>query len=181
MELTIKFNSKGSSYYAVQYGGENIGLKQANEIRKDSGVNLELDRIKSYINSIGFDPEIQVSENYAIESSLFEDCCNVTVRVEGKHLNKFLYNSYKYQVDQKTGEIQKAWIEKELDKNKVLEAWKDAGFPLEWGFKQPKEEPKSSIDDEFLQMAHKGDISTETMQQVVNVLEARMFDGGEEA
>lgn len=194
MEFTVKFKGFGFSHAINSEDDSNLaktcGLYHLDEARKLSGFNIPIDRINGRIRNYVDDIKITLDEQQARQASFdknpFEHKGYVVVeanteKMDDRFMNKYLKLDFDISKNQETGEILSFQFKYVPDRERIIRDWFEDGCPIEWGFEKPKEENPSSIDDEFLSMAHKGNISSDTMQQVVNVLEARMFDGGEEA
>lgn len=131
MQFTVFFET-GSSVTAAFFGSQPIGINDVDIIREKLGISLPLDRIKPRNETLQSFDSIVLSEETARESGLYKDKSHVGVRVPQKMLNQFCDKVAKCTTDEQTGEVLSAWIEYRIDKDAVIEAWRQSGFRTEW-------------------------------------------------
>jgi hypothetical protein len=131
MELKVKFKSKNGR--AIDLPSRNVGLDAVNEARYEAGLNLPLDIIYDYVMGAWKNPEITIEEELAVTSGHFGETSRRDVIVEEGFLNKFVNIRNTLLKDRKTGTVKKVSFYYKVDETAVLEAWEEAGFPLEWG------------------------------------------------
>ena len=135
MKFEIRFEADRSliAYYAIYINSADTGLNGVRKIRKELETDkLSSERIRDYKKGLETNPQIKILESIAISSGRFDERNIVKVVVRHKALNKFVYEVVECDKDEQTGEITHAWIERKLNEQAVLNAWEDAGYPLEW-------------------------------------------------
>lgn len=143
MKLSVDFVGKENTSHMrttlYEMKESPLGLKAVEKIRKETDVqNLDLSVIEhKRRGNVSSDFTAFVKEDFAKKSNLFDDNNTIVVRCPRYFFNQFIVEKVVVQKCDTTGEIKNAWITQELDCAKILQAWQDAGFPLEWGFYQP--------------------------------------------
>jgi hypothetical protein len=123
----------GKSVGAVYFESHDSGLVGLDLARRELDLpNLNPLLVSDRVNSYSCDVDVHLSEEQARESGLFENCNKVIVWVPSKFLNRFTEQIIKSDKDRYTGEIEGVWFSYEVDKQKVIEGWADAGYPLNW-------------------------------------------------
>ena len=130
MNFSVLFAAE--SGFPVNISRADIGIKGVDLIREILGFELPLDRmdekVKGYIGSV----EIELGEEIARESGLFEDTNFIKVKVPEFSLNEFTFDKVEVDQDSKTGEVTRAYIRISLDIESILSAWKEACYPTDW-------------------------------------------------
>ena len=140
MNFMIEFRAPRFEH-AIKLKRKEIGIAHLDEAREDTGVkHLHPDLMYDGINEVfRRSLRIEVDESFARESGNFKDRNYLVVDVPKGFLNRFFYESLHFERDDETGEIKKAYFKYCIDEETLLEAWKDAGFPTQWGFEQQDE------------------------------------------
>ena len=118
--------------FPINVEARNAGLRDVDQIRKELGVELPLERIRGNVSGLYTSPRIVVSEELARKSGHFQDSYYVRISVKRGALNKFLTEVVRHESNEETGEIKVAWIERKLNEDALLAAWEAAEFPEEW-------------------------------------------------
>ena len=130
MEFEVYFKSK--SGYSVNRHYTTLGWLHAQKIREAAGCKVPYDRIdncsQSYHRDVGFKVPCETAEK--LEVFKLEYMVKVTVPDGG--LNRYISLVPEIIRDEETGEVTRASMEYELDRDAVLRDWIDAGCPLEW-------------------------------------------------
>jgi len=137
MKFEIVFASHPG--WPVEMPYSSIGLIDVSFIRQNTVENLDLDLVEGYIQDLRISPEITVCECYARSAGHFNYGNRANIRVKRNFLNQFVIKQVKTETSNKDGKILKAWIVYKLDKEAVLSAWADAGYPIQWGFEEEEE------------------------------------------
>jgi len=140
MEFRLKFVGKSEErqYFSALAFSDcvHIGVEGVDFIKKELGCELPIGKIKPFQERkhICIDLEITIPIEIARESGLFSTSNRERVLVPHNYCEQFYSFVVEKEEDRITGEITLAWVKAELDEKKLLEAWKEAGFPIEWGF-----------------------------------------------
>jgi len=132
MNLEVAFYSETNQ--SIMKDRVAIGLDKVDEIRKITLLpNLSLDVFAFYSNSTRKNFSFQINENTARTSRHFKNRNRLQIEVPDGFLNSFVVLSPEI-TQNDDGKIEKVDFKWEIDKEAVLEAWEEAGFPLKWGF-----------------------------------------------
>ena len=132
MEFIIKITTGGWNR-GFSFGVEEIGIEGLDFIRKETGVEkLKLEKIQGYIQSQNSDPEFVIDEEIARNSGLFQNKNKVYIHCKRNFMNQFVEKVVKIIKSEKSGKIKKAWITRQLNEEKVIAAWVQAGYPEYW-------------------------------------------------
>jgi len=133
MEFSIIFTSAGNR--AVNHRLEEItGMKELDRMReymKTYGLTVVgvLKEIPGYQGNV----RVQISEAYARKSERFNEKSHIQVQVPEGAINCFYQKRYHFNsVGLGHGEV-RCGCQRMLDENLLLENWKKAGYPIEWG------------------------------------------------
>lgn len=136
MKFTVQFsdNKSTDSYYAVLNAkGKEVGIRLINEIRKElNKEDLSLDAIEGKIEQIICNPIIELSEEQAITSGRFAEQCSINVNCGRKQLNDYVKEKIIPTIKEETNEITSVKVIYEVDKERVLNAWGRANYPIEF-------------------------------------------------
>ena len=134
MEFTVSFCSKQG--YAVNMADDKVGLDFVDRVRMELQLNIPIERISGYICSRSYDPEITITEEQARDSGHFRNSASVQVTVPNEFINQFVTVELRTSKNGDTGEVTHVRGGLKLQEDKLFEAWREAGYPLEWGFKE---------------------------------------------
>lgn len=131
MEYVIRFDpDDGQWTYDKLWDQQPIGMLGVSLIRKELGVKFPMDRMRSKKAFCGgFDRDV-LSEEIAKESGLF---CKVNYRrieLFCDDLDKYTFDKVCSYKDKTTDEITHAWIEVNIDHEKLFAVWQAKGYPL---------------------------------------------------
>ena len=135
MEFRVKFKTKSRMLddCVCNLNNQRLGLEFLNQAREAANLpDLEVARVNSYLPYYTHDVDIEISEEFARKSELFQKTCTIDVFMPSKALNRYAHVSADIQKDNKTGEILYVSPKYQVDKKTVLAAWKEAGYPTEW-------------------------------------------------
>jgi hypothetical protein len=155
MEFEVVFIGSKNNWAINSERSESLnhltGLYHLDLARQQLGVsNLSPSRVCYYIDEYKGNPKVKLTEEQARACGFFEFTNNVCIKTNadsGKEsfLNKYLKPVFVETKDESTGEIKNVNFRYEPDKEAILMDWIDAGFPTEWGFENPKEEPENYV------------------------------------
>jgi len=134
-EIEIKVHDETRGLIlAVSMGKTLLGLEDLDRAREELDLpELSADLLNRKVESVTkVAVYCEIDEATARKSGHFVQRCERTVNCPHKGLNKFFSKQIKTTVVPETGEITKAWFVYEVDKEAVIKAWKDAGYPLKW-------------------------------------------------
>lgn len=124
----------------LQVESEDIGLEGVEFIRTYLELpNLSLSVIRPDCQRRLSHPEVEISEELAKESGLFQNRNKVDIAVKGRSLNRFLYPEVDYS-QKDDGAITRAQIYYKLNESELVSAWKEAGFPTKWMIEEERSE-----------------------------------------
>jgi len=135
MEFEVQFKYQGS--YSVEFHNVEIGLNRINEVRANLNLpNLTMEVFLSKSTDLYANPGIQISEITARRCNHFEErnVLQVFVNRPG-FLNSFVVLSPEITRND-DGKIEMIKFISKVNKEAILEAWEEAGFPLKWGFEE---------------------------------------------
>ncbi len=131
MNFTIRF--VGKEKHALYVDSKQVGIEQLDAARIVTGVpNLSPNLVSSYVDYRHESPYINVSEDVARQSGLFQESCNITVQVDACQLNKYAFLYPTIHKNNETGEITKVYFKQEISEPQLIIDWIKAGFPLDW-------------------------------------------------
>lgn len=108
-----------------------IGIKGVDSIR-NKFPDITLDKIAPLIHNFKENPVLSLTYDEALETGgLFTECNEVTVRSD--HNRNYLLK------ETIVDDSERVHIEHKYDPEDVLNAWKEAGYPLEWKSKVSSE------------------------------------------
>lgn len=125
MTFKINFKTKDNDY-VIFVPAKPVGTVTLQEIKEKIG-KFELDFVSEYIKGINGEKFYSLSISYekAKTIKLFEHKNSIDIFVPKDHLNKFVeFNIIK--------EFSNIELFYSLNRDKVLEAWEKAGYPLFW-------------------------------------------------
>jgi len=133
MELKVSFAAGGMK--VIYIDAKHVGLKEVDAARNEIGIeNLDIEVFDRMISRFHREcVDIYLSEEDARSSNLFADHSSVYVECAEQMLSKFAYPVRNFDMDKTTGAITRVHTSYEIDERAILEAWADAGYPLEWG------------------------------------------------
>ena len=123
MNFKVNFKSSG---WCTFFENRQCGLKDIDIARRDVGEFIPLSDFPEKFSEFKEDPVIELSEQDARETGLFEEVNTIQVTVPYCGLNKF-YNSF-YCLDSEGYVLMKHVICKRC----LIEEWKKDGFPTNW-------------------------------------------------
>ena len=138
MKFYIEF--VGSNGYAVEkYENSNIvGLELIDLVRKKLNQNLSLELFESNVSSFTKDLLIEISEEVARISGLFQNMNTITVYTEKGFFNNFVHISPVFEVNNE-GDIEKVTFKRVLDEEKIIKKWITDGFPSSYVIEEEEE------------------------------------------
>ena len=127
MKFEVKFEG-----FPINLKSRRVGLEHLDLARCETGVsNLDASRVNQYMADYTENPTIEIDEATARCAGHFQQ--NSWVRARCKiNFEQFVSPVVVAQRDDTTGEVISVKFEYQLDKLAVLDAWKEAGYPLEW-------------------------------------------------
>jgi hypothetical protein len=144
MQFKVSFsaNKDGNYHPSVDAKWRQVGLDLVDMARKETGVsNLSVSLFEPNISRLDFNPFADVSERVARianeKSGVFSEENVITVQCDPGQLNGFVFISVNCQKSPETGEIKNVEFKYSLHTNGVIDAWIEAGCPLDWS--QPKD------------------------------------------
>ena len=138
MNFTVNFKSNPRVGYPFYLRERQTGMADVRYIRQQLKVNLPLDRIRGTVDGRqGYIENVEITEEIAVKTGLFENCNSIVVYVPEEWLNQFSYLNVNTKVSEETGEILRASLRPELNISPILAEWERLGFPLE--IKETKE------------------------------------------
>ena len=130
MKFIANFYSNCGS--AIGMKSKNVGLIFLRRAREATIPNLASDRVRSKVNGFFLSPSIELTEEEAERTGLFEDNCDISIIVPPQSLNRFVSIQPDISQDNSTGEITEVRPVPEVDKEGLKQAWLTAGAPLKW-------------------------------------------------
>jgi len=132
VKFQVSFTVRGGSF-AISVQPRDLGLNALDKARRATGVpQLPAERVNDMVPHRLLDPRIEVGEGLARRSGHFCDSWLVKVVVPARGLNRFVHMKPVVFRDETTGEITKVGWEWNFQPQDIIEAWEEAGFPLEW-------------------------------------------------
>jgi hypothetical protein len=132
--MEFKIIMQSETEHAVHVESREIGIAGLEYARAHLGIpDLPARLLESTIRYLREDLHIPVSESIARDSGHFVERCVVTVTTAPFFLNQYVDRVVKAKRNTETDEIQKVRMVWVTDEDAVLNAWIDAGYPLEWG------------------------------------------------
>ncbi len=132
VELNLRIKNKEDEY-VIDLPNKEVGLWDVDRIRQELAVPmLRLERIYHKIPTL-YDRWIyvQLNEFTARESGHFMERATVTMYVPKHFLNQFCDIVVHAERNEENGEVKEARLMYQFNKEKFLEWWKAAGYPLE--------------------------------------------------
>jgi hypothetical protein len=129
MNFNVKFDAP---YYSVFINQKPVGLRLIDKIRNSLGVNLPIERIGSHTNSLLCYPVVQITEDMARKSGHFHEANGIVVHCDNQQLNEFVDEVVEKEVSKENGEILHAKIKLVVNNELLIEAWKNACYPIIW-------------------------------------------------
>lgn len=151
MEFYIRFNGvlregekqtdPNGVVYAVGVDSTVIGIEALDKVRDDIGIpNLTPALVNKDVFRLYIDPTFKISLELARKSGHFQKKPSITVQVGNHQLDRFVSMVAHIERDPENGTIKHIKHFFELDEKAVVDAWKKAGFPLEWDLPEPTED-----------------------------------------
>lgn len=129
-ELTVKSRTG----YAVSISSSAIGITDLDMVRDKLGLpDMSAELLQGGIDQIQQDINFGIDESVARESGHFKTCCVVAVRVPAGFINDRVDTDVVASRDEDTDAITGVRIVRSINNARVLAAWINAGYPLEWG------------------------------------------------
>ena len=139
MEFKVHFRSRWG-VRAIDLPPKELGLKAVDEARRETGFRLPLDIIRGHVKGTWENSEVIIGEKLARQSGHFGEISLREVVVPEKFLNEFVKIEHRLTQDRETGAVEEVSFRYSIDETAVLEAWENAGFPLQWGAEEKGEE-----------------------------------------
>lgn len=143
MEFKVRFSSPEGN--TVDMESEELGLQGLDAMRQNLGA---LDIKVSNEQIVGVVPELRegtiegvLTENEARKTGYFKKTNTIYVEVPERAFNRYTYRGVGVEWDDGTG-IECVNTTFLVDTVKIVNAWRDAGYPLVWGFN--KEEKRNN-------------------------------------
>jgi len=126
MEFTVKFASQEIKFvsqrgYAVSMPTRKVGLRQLDEARAMLGSHITCVLAPQLLED---DVSVNLTEEQARASGLFDEANEVTVEVPKRALNKYVALTYQEGIA-----VRATYT---IDKKQVLADWIAAGYPEQW-------------------------------------------------
>ena len=133
MHYSVKFN-EGDNRELSGTTSETVGRAWVEQIREEANCpGLDLGLIQGNIYPVQVrDARVKVSEEIAENTEHFLETNEVVVRVLPTGLKPFYHLQAVIRRDDTDGAVTHASVEWQLDKEALLVAWVEAGFPLNW-------------------------------------------------
>jgi hypothetical protein len=128
MEFTVSFIKNGIGYVATA-DFRHIGLTELDICRVMFGPGIKAEELNGCINSFGANARINVDEAIARASGHFVH--KSFVQVKANDLSRFIIERYADNGPEPSY-TERYWIKRILNEKAIIDAWKLAGFPLEW-------------------------------------------------
>lgn len=133
MIFEVDFKYKPLSEYPINIPSRHVGLNYLDRAREETGVkDLCAEKVAGEVSCYRRCVSMGISEEIARTSGHFLECGSIEVTCKGGHLNLFVSDVMVVKNDDTTGEIKSVSSEHQLDEQAVLDAWREAGYPLEW-------------------------------------------------
>lgn len=137
MKFTVFYKTKVAYYHAISWNKRKVGLNFIDNVRKELDLPLlPLERIEITCDFLFSNPEIEISEEVARDSGHFRETGSIEVYVPKKSLNQFCFVDSDIEKSEETGEILKVRPVTKLNEDKLLRAWKENGYPIEWDLQE---------------------------------------------
>jgi len=133
MKFTVKFKTKSNEWKKRPARTEDreIGLTLLARLREELEMpSLALERVKDAIFGLADKPKLNLTEEQAEETGLFDEKNSVVVYTKPCELNFSVYFKVETEKDEKTGEILAACFKAKVDKEAVFEWWEENDFTL---------------------------------------------------
>ena len=133
MQFKVRFVH--GSKHVVYKKGRTLGLRDVDRIRHELGVpELSLERIDNNVwTYYKYEVAVPLTEEQARQANGGFLCSDtVRVQVPERSLTKYVIECIRSEKNKETGEIEKVWIEYNVDRNTLLNDWLAAGAPEEW-------------------------------------------------
>lgn len=147
MKFVIKFRGehveKAPEYpyrtaFAVGMKDATLGMDDLDRIRSELEIpNLDPERVSKDVYRLYTSPGIKLPEHIARHSGHFKEGCSATAKVRTNALNQFVSTQIEAKRDLSSGAVENVKLMYVLDEEAVIDAWQDAGFPLEWDLQEP--------------------------------------------
>ena len=112
---------------------QRLGIEFLDQAREATNLpDLEAARVNSYLPYYTHDVDVEISEESARKSKLFQKTNTVDVFLPHNALNRYVHIVPNIRRDDKTGEILDVSPEYHVDEKAVLTAWEESGYPTEW-------------------------------------------------
>lgn len=138
MKFQVKFKGKlkaedgfcsADAYYTKNIS---LGLEHVDQLREEAGCEIQLDLITDRACYTHGDPSVVISEELARDCGHCKTTHEVEVSVPRYSLNQFVELVAEINRDKITGAVKYARYNQQLNTAKLISAWRDAGFPIEW-------------------------------------------------
>jgi hypothetical protein len=148
MEFTVIFKADPGNAYRLEE--TLVGLDFLDQARQELALpDLRAEQVRHFISFAGNTSyKLTIDEQTARESGRFREACRTTVIVPNEFLNQFFEESLTPVKDFADSEVSHVRGEWKCNEPKLLNAWRDAGYPLEWGFEE-KESNEESVDEDI--------------------------------
>lgn len=138
MRLTVRFQS--SSYKcALFFSEEDIGLSLLDKARGEVGYLIPLIDFRDHIDKSNRNVSIEVDELIARDSNHFWEKYHVIVETPVGFLNRFSYLELKTNINYYGENRHMYCYNRKILEDDIKQAWREAGYPLEWGFEGEEE------------------------------------------
>ena len=135
MNLVVEFYAENSGTLDVVYVPySTIGLKEYDQlVAENPSLTIPIDRFVSVVDPLRQPTvSVQIAMKYARESGLFLHTSTVRVRVPERGLNAFVEIRPYLQTLDDVQEVDICGYENVINYERLLDAWVDAQYPLEW-------------------------------------------------
>jgi hypothetical protein len=144
MQFKVFFtaNKKGNYYPSIRLPNRSVGLDLVDQVRSECGItHLSLEVFNESVSPINCNHYVNIPEQIARaarqKNRAFSSDSIVNVQCAQDQLNGFVTVAAQYLKDDVTGEIKRVDFKYEINNDLLVNAWIEAGCPLDW--RQPKD------------------------------------------
>lgn len=119
--------------FAVNVPTEELGINGLNWIREGIGIGITSERVRGEVLGLHQDVLYKtIPEHIEKEFKHFQHSELIDVEVPDGFLNRFVYRQMVIESNPETGEILYIRADLKISTDKILTAWKSAGYHLNW-------------------------------------------------
>jgi hypothetical protein len=132
MTFSVEFSCKKFGQKPIEFEQTQNGLLMVDMIREDIGLKIPIERIPHFTPAFRSAVTLYITEKQARETQHFDAEHELKVFVHRGFLNEFVGLKIEPEKNEETGEVKTVNLRHRIFANDIWEAWKDAGFPIEW-------------------------------------------------